>query len=75
MQVKPLTPKQRKVYDFIVSFRKEHKYSPTYKEISAALGFETKCGCVTHINALQSKGWITREPKARTILPTQEGRK
>ena len=31
-----ITPKQKKVYDFIKSYIKKHKYSPSYDEIREA---------------------------------------
>ena len=67
---KPPTKKQREVYDYIVSFRESKGYSPSFREISAHMGFAAPVGAMCHLHALRKKGWITWEEQcSRTIMP------
>jgi len=67
---KPPTKKQREVYDYIVSFRAEKGFSPTFREISSSFGFLAPVGVMCHLHALRKKGWITwEEQRSRTIMP------
>ena len=66
-----LTEKQKAVFKFILKYRKENKISPTYREIADQLKLKEKSGAASHVNALVCKGWITRTPGFRTIVPVE----
>ncbi len=55
-----LTDRQRRVYDFIVSYSRHHGYPPAMQEIAGHLGVSGNLGIIKHLNALEKKGLITR---------------
>jgi repressor LexA len=77
-----LTNRQRDVYEFLISFSKQHGYPPTMQEIAEHLGVTGNVGVIKHLNALEKKGYITRiagssrgirvTPKATHYPETQE---
>lgn len=72
MREKPaLTTGQRNVLEVIIEHLKAHDYSPTVREIGAALGFRSATGAVYHLHRLKAKGYITWDPdRSRTIRLT-----
>lgn len=57
---KPLTPRQKKVLDFINNFAEENGYSPSLNEISKFIG--KAISTAQHfVNELQSKGYLRKE--------------
>lgn len=66
-----LTARQRQTYDFIRTFIKEHRYSPTLQEIAAALGIAGNLGVLRHLAVLERQGMIRRTPRnSRAIVLT-----
>ena len=64
----PLTDRQREVLDAILVFTEKLHYAPTVRELCESLDLSSTCTVQVHLNALQRKGAITREPgKARTL--------
>lgn len=64
----PLTEPQQKIYSFIRSYVKQEGRPPTNREIGLADNIRSTGHVDHHLNALQSKGWITRIPgKSRGI--------
>ena len=62
-----MTYKQKKVLDFIKKFIKDNGYSPSYKEIAAALKITTST-TRSHILSLKKRNFITSIPgTARSI--------
>ncbi len=59
--MKKLTARQQAVLKFISRFIEEHSYPPTYQEIADAFGIVSKHGVVRHLDALERKGYITRD--------------
>ncbi len=59
--MKPLTPKQQAILNFIQDFVTTHHYPPTYEEIRAGLGLSTKSLVDYHLNALEAAGHIHRD--------------
>lgn len=55
----PLSPRQREAFDFICS--NMALYSPTVREIAAAMGIKSPHGVSQHLDALEKKGYIRRE--------------
>lgn len=72
---KPLTPKQKRVLDFINRSTVEHGYAPSLNEIAEYLG--KSISTVQHfIEELQGKGYLKRrENIARGLISTEEGSK
>ncbi len=64
----PLTERQSAIYEFIASFLREHRKPPTLQEIADAVGLASTNGVSKHLDALEAKGYIKREPhQARSI--------
>ncbi len=57
-----LTDRQRNVYQFLISYSKQHGYPPAMQEIAGHLGVTGNLGVIKHLNALEKKGYITRTP-------------
>jgi REP element-mobilizing transposase RayT len=66
--VKQLTEKQRTVLDFVGRYARQHGFPPTLREIGQALGLPNISAVRGHLEALEKKGYITKDPdKARSI--------
>lgn len=60
----PLTGSQRKYFDFIKQFLKEHGHSPTREDIAAK--FDTGTNNVSrYIDVLCEKGWLRKDSSKR----------
>ena len=72
MKVKSLTPKQKKILDFITQYRNEKGYSPSLREM--ARRFRKSVPTIhQYIEALAEKGFIQKEDMAaRGIKPNTE---
>jgi len=55
--VKPLTPRQQEVFDFIKSFIEENSYAPAVRDIAKAFDITAKAAH-DHMKALERKGVI-----------------
>jgi repressor LexA len=63
-----LTERQRRVLGFIETHIREHGFPPTIREIGRHLNIKSTNGVSDHLNALQKKGFLTREGgKSRTL--------
>jgi len=68
-----LSDSQKKVLKFIINFMKEHKKSPSYREISQGLGYKTTSIVHHHIDGLIYKQYVTRRPYyARSLVVLKE---
>jgi repressor LexA len=66
-----LTDRQKLVLSFIEDHIREHGFPPTIREIGRHLGIKSTNGVNDHLNALQKKGFLTREEgKSRTLQLT-----
>ncbi len=71
---KPLTSRQRDVFDFIVRWIRETRFPPTLSEVAQFLGVPYPKSASAHLDALEKKGYIQRFPgKARGIQLTPLG--
>jgi repressor LexA len=71
--MKKLTDKQKQVLRWIEESIKKTGQAPTVRELQAKIGCSAPMGVVSHLNALEMKGYIERvENKARGILLTHE---
>ncbi len=67
-----LTERQRLVVTFIEGHIRQHGFPPTIREIGHHLGIKSTNGVNDHLNALQKKGFLTREEgKSRTLQLTR----
>jgi repressor LexA len=66
-----LTPKQRRVYDFVRSYTIEHGYAPSLMEIRDHMGLTAVSTVHEHLVNLEAKGFLKREDhKARSSMPS-----
>jgi len=69
--MKTLTIRQKQVLDWIKESIKETGQAPTVRELQAKMGCSAPMGVVSHLNALELKGYISRiDNKTRGILVT-----
>ena len=70
---RPLTKRQKHVYDFIKSKIRTRGYGPTVREIGEKFEIASPNGVMCHLRALEKKGLITREPNmSRAIQLAKE---
>jgi len=68
-----LTPRQKQVLDFITRQIDEHGYPPTLREISQEIGTSGTVTALSHLEALERKGYLRRElGTSRTISLNRE---
>ena len=73
--IQRLTPKQKEVLDFIVSFINENGYSPSFREIASGLDLASPSTVHVHIQALRERGYLhatTSDAGARELEPTDK---
>jgi len=58
---KKMGDKQRKIYEYILSFSAEHGYPPSVREIGDAVGLRSPSTVHSHINALVARGLINKD--------------
>lgn len=69
---RPLTEKQARVLAFIVEYRREHGYSPTFDEIGAHMGI-SKNAVTDYIKALVKKDAVVKHHGMhRGVIPVAE---
>mgnify|MGYP001568525944 FL=1 len=56
----PLTKRQKQVLDAIAAFIKKHGYSPSFRELAAALNLRAESTVHKHIVALVGMGYVLR---------------
>lgn len=65
---KDITKKQRAVLTCIEEYIAEKGYGPSVRDVCAKLGLSSPSTVFVHLNALESKGYIKRDPlKSRSI--------
>lgn len=66
--------RQLAIYEFILGYTKEHSYPPSVREIGEAVGLASPSTVHMHLKALESNGYIRRDPKKpRTIEVVSDG--
>src|SRR6266513_709718 len=64
----PLTSRQREILEYLRFRQKIRSYPPTVREIGQAVGLSSSSTVQNHLNALEQKGYIRRDPtKSRTV--------
>ncbi|MEJ2490958.1 MAG: transcriptional repressor LexA [Desulfuromonadales bacterium] len=61
----PLTPKQKKVLDFIESYVSQHDYPPSQQEIARAFGFRSLGTVQNYLVRLEREGVLVKDWNAR----------
>ena len=63
-----LSPKQARVYEFILSFTEQNGYPPSVREIAVAVGLKSPSTVHFHLKGLEEAGVISRDAgKTRAI--------
>jgi repressor LexA len=64
----PVEGRQRQILEFLRTHSHNHSYPPTVREIGQAVGLSSSSTVQNHLNALETKGLIRRDPtKSRTV--------
>src|SRR3954467_12196457 len=67
-ETQELTPRQRRILEFIRSTTHERGYPPTVREIGEAVGLTSSSSVHSQLENLQRKGYLTKDPtKPRAI--------
>lgn len=73
VELQPLTPRQRAVYDWIVAYHARERIAPSVRDVAKAFRIKSPNGVMAHVRPLVRKGWLENRPNtARAILPTLE---
>lgn len=68
-----LTKRQQAVYDSIRTFIEEKGYGPTVRDLCVRMGLSSPSTVHVHLNALEEKGYINRDPlKSRSITLAED---
>ena len=57
-----LTQRQQEIYDFVVSYVRQHGYPPTVREIGEAVGLASPSTVHVHLANLEQAGYLRRDP-------------
>lgn len=68
-----LTEKQRAILEFLGETIRERGFPPSIREVSAHFGISSTQGVQRHLEALEKKGYIERDSRARSIRLTGLG--
>ena len=69
--LRPLTPAQRRVFEYIRDHNAATRTGCGFRQINAAMGFSSPNAAYQHCLSLESKGWVTfQRGKANSIIPT-----
>ena len=64
----PVEGRQRQILEFLRMHARQHSYPPTVREIGQAVGLSSSSTVQNHLNVLEHKGFIRRDPtKSRTV--------
>src|ERR1700737_4144314 len=64
----PLTSRQREILDYLRFRQKIRSYPPTVREVGEAVGLSSSSTVQNHLNTLERKGYIKRDPaKSRAL--------
>ncbi|MGH7237313.1 MAG: LexA family protein [Candidatus Saccharimonadales bacterium] len=67
------TKKQYELLKFVDNFIAEHGYSPSYREIMAALGYNSVATVALHVNSLIARGHLSRRGSSARSLEVTGG--
>lgn len=71
--MKNMNERLERVYKFMVDYIDENGFSPSVREICAALGIKSTATAYSYIEKLREKGYLNKSPlKKRTIVPAMK---
>ena len=59
--LRPLTARQRMVFDWVARYVKAHSRAPSLREIGEGVGIVSTNGVLDHLRSIERKGYITWE--------------
>ena len=63
-----LTPAQQELFDWLTEYIRNHRHSPSIRQMMEAMGLRSPAPIQSRLRHLQQKGWITwQEGQARTL--------
>ncbi len=63
-----INARQRQILDYLRAHARNHAYPPTVREIGHAVGLSSSSTVQNHLNTLELRGFIRRDPsKSRTV--------
>ncbi len=65
--MKDLTSKQKEVYDYLVA-KSSDGVPPSVREIGAAVGLKSTSSVQAHLDSLEEKGYISRDPMLKRSI-------
>jgi repressor LexA len=65
---KKLSERQQSILDFLKEFTSRNGYPPSVREIGEAVGLSSSSTVHSHLNALEDKGYIRRDPSSARAL-------
>ena len=69
-----INPRQSQILDFLRAHARDHAYPPTVREIGQAVGLSSSSTVQNHLNTLETRGYIRRDPsKSRTVEVVDHG--
>jgi len=72
----PLTRRQLEIVRYLAHYHQEHGYAPSFAEIATRFGLRSQATVAEHVEVLERKGYLRREPAMRTraivLLPPAE---
>lgn len=70
--MKPLTLKQKRIYDYISSYNQENGYAPSLEEIANYFNLKAISTVHEHVRLLKEKGYIKKEDfQSRSVAPLE----
>ena len=63
-----LSQRQQEILDFLKSFSAKNGYPPSVREIGDAVGLSSSSTVHSHLNSLENKGYIRRDPSSARAL-------
>lgn len=74
MEYKDLTKRQIQIFEFIQTYVKEHKISPSMRDICKGVGLSSPSTVHMHLKVLEDKGYIQKEDaKSRSLVVSKGG--
>jgi len=58
-----MTPKMKRVYEYILRFYEQHGYAPTYRDIMREFGFTSAASAHKYVYRLAREGFLRRLPR------------
>lgn len=68
-----LTKREQEVFDYVVQFRKNKRFSPSMRQIALGVGLASVSTVHHHVHSITQKGWFLPYTGAPgSIIPTSE---